>query len=113
VTAAFNLNLLTRINRELDADFDLRAFRHLARYYPERGRVEMHLESMRDQQVSIAGQSFAFRAQETIHTENSCKYSVGEFQDLGRAAGYEPLQCWVDEHNLFSVHYFALPQSQP
>src|SRR5258706_6787408 len=112
VTAAFNLNLLTRINRELGADFDLRAFRHLARYYPERGRVEMHLESMRDQQVSIAGQSFAFRARETIHTENSCKYSVDEFQDLGRAAGYEPVQCWVDEHNLFSVHYFALPQSR-
>lgn len=110
VTAAFNLNLLTRFNRELGADFDLRAFRHLARYHSERGRIEMHLESTRDQQVSVAGRSFAFRAQETIHTENSCKYSVAEFQDLGRAAGYEPVQCWIDDSNLFSVHYFALPQ---
>ena len=107
-TAAFNMNLLARCNRELGANFDLNAFRHRAFYNAELGRVEMHLESLCDQQVAIDGTSYAFRAQETIHTENSCKYSVAEFQDLGRSAGYEPVQFWIDDDNLFAVYYLTL-----
>ncbi len=110
VTAAFNLNLLARLNRELGANFDLRAFGHLAFYDSGLGRIEMHLESLRDQQVNMAAHSFFFRAGETVHTENSYKYSVAEFQNLGRSAGYEPVQCWTDDDGLFSVHYFTLPR---
>jgi uncharacterized SAM-dependent methyltransferase len=69
----------------------------------------MHLVSAGDQQVGIAGQTLAFRAGEAIHTESSYKYSVPEFQELGRAAGYVPVQCWTDEEELFAVHYFTLP----
>lgn len=104
VTAAFNLNLLTRINRELDGDFDLEAFEHHAFYDIAEGRIEMHLRSRREQTVAVAGQTFSFRAGETIHTENSCKYSVAEFQALAREAGYVPVQCWTDAEQLFSVH---------
>ena len=110
VTAEFNLNLLIRLNRELGANFDLSAFRHRAFYRSEHSRIEMHLVSIRNQQVTIAGHSFGFQAEETIHTESSYKYSVSEFQDLGRAAGYTPVLYWADKDNLFSVHYFALPQ---
>lgn len=109
VTAAFNVNLLARINRELGANFDLSAFRHQAFYDAAAGRIEMHLESLKDQQVTVGGNVFAFRAGETIHTENSCKYSVGEFQALARAAGFEPEACWTDPRQLFSVHYLAAP----
>jgi dimethylhistidine N-methyltransferase len=110
VTAEFNLNLLRRINRELGADFELAAFRHRAFYDAASGRVEMHLESLRPQRVTIAGREFEFRAGETIHTENSCKYAIDEFQDLARAAGFEPVQCWCDDERLFSVHYLTLPR---
>jgi len=105
VTAAFNLNLLARINRELGGDFDLRAFRHRAFYSDERGRVEMHLESCREQTVRIGEASFAFRAGETIHTENSYKFAVAEFQALATCAGFKPRDCWVDAAGLFSIHY--------
>lgn len=110
VTAAFNLNVLARINRELGANFDLAAFRHQAFYNAEAGRIEMHLESLRDQQAALGGITFSFRAGETIHTENSYKYSVAEFQTLARAAGFEPEACWTDPGQLFSVHYLAAPQ---
>jgi dimethylhistidine N-methyltransferase len=110
VTAEFNLNLLRHINHALGADFDLTAFRHHAFYSAGHGRVEMHLVSLRPQRVKIGGRVFAFRAGETIHTENSCKYGIAEFQQLGRAAGFEPVQCWTDDGNLFAVHYFTLPQ---
>ena len=109
VTAAFNLNLLGRINRELGADFDLAAFRHHAFYDADAGRIEMHLASLKDQQVTLGGNVFAFRAGETIHTENSCKYSIAEFQALARAAGFEPEAWWADPQQLFSVHYLAAP----
>ena len=109
VTAAFNMNLLVRCNRELGANFDLTAFRHRAFYNAGAGRVEMHIESLRDQRVAIDGTSYSFRAGESIHTENSCKYSVEEFREIGRAAGFEPVQCWVDGDQRFAVHYFALP----
>jgi dimethylhistidine N-methyltransferase len=109
VTAEFNLNLLARINRELGADFDLSAFSHHAFYDAEVGRIEMHLVSLRQQQVSIRGRSFDFRAGETIHTENSYKYTVAGFQELARNAGFVAVECWTDPEMLFSVHYLAVP----
>jgi dimethylhistidine N-methyltransferase len=109
VTAAFNLNVLSRLNRELGANFDVHAFHHRALHCVDPGRVEMHLVSKHNQEVSINGRTFTFRADETIHTESSYKYSLSEFQDLGRGAGFEPVQYWTDADNLFSVHYFKLP----
>lgn len=109
VTAAFNLNLLARINRELGADFDLSAFRHRAFYDEAAGRIEMHLVSVKAQTVTIGGRAILFREGETIHTENSCKYSVREFQELARSAGLTPVECWMDSGRLFSVHYLAVP----
>jgi dimethylhistidine N-methyltransferase len=109
VTAEFNLNLLHRINRELGADFDVRAFRHLAFYNAAAGRIEMHLQSLREQQVAIGPRIFDFSAGETIHTENSCKYSADEFRDLARQAGFEPVCCWTDPQQLFSVHCLVVP----
>jgi len=110
VTAAFNLNLLARINRELGADFDLPAFRHRAYYDEKQGRIEMHLESIRDQAVTIGGRAIRFRKGETIHTENSYKYSVREFQQLATGAGLAPRACWTDSDRLFSVHYLTVAQ---
>ena len=104
VTARFNLNLLQRINRELGADFQMNRFRHKAFYDPTQGRVEMHLESLYAQVVHVAGQRFSFAPGESIHTEISCKYSIGEFQDLGKRAGFSPEKVWTDPEQLFSVH---------
>ncbi len=109
VTADFNLNVLRHVNRELGADFDLAAFRHHARYVAAHGRIEMHLESLKPQRVTIAGRAIGFRAGETIHTENSYKYDIAEFQALARAAGFQAQQCWTDDDRLFSVHYLTLP----
>jgi dimethylhistidine N-methyltransferase len=107
VTAAFNLNLLHRINRELGADFDLGGFAHLALYNEEAGRIEMHLCSTRAQTVTVAGERFRFREGETIHTENSHKYGVEEFQALARSAGWEPKGVWTGPQRLFSIHYLV------
>lgn len=104
ITAAFNLNLLRRINRELDGDFDLEAFRHAAFFNTELSRIEMHLVSMRDQQVQVSGKSFVFREGESIHSECSYKYSIEMFHVLARRAGFEPEQVWTDTDKLFSVH---------
>jgi dimethylhistidine N-methyltransferase len=104
VTAAFNLNVLARINRELGADFDLAAFRHEAIYNPRHGRIEMHLVSQAEQSVSLRGQRFSFRAGETIHTENSYKYSIDQFQQLARSADWLAQRVWTDDNALFSVH---------
>lgn len=105
VTAAFNRNLLARINRELGADFEVRAFRHRAHYAKARSRIEMHLESERAQRVAIGERTFDFERGETIHTENSYKYSVEEFQALAGEAGFCARRCWVDDRRLFSIHY--------
>ena len=107
VTAEFNLNLLARINRELKGDFRLENFRHRAFYNAKEGRIEMHLESLIAQSVTVQGRRFDFSAGETIHTENSYKYSVSEFQQLARQAGFEPLRAWTDAQQLFSVHYLS------
>ena len=104
VTARFNLNLLHRINRELGADFQVNRFRHKAFYDPVAGRVEMHLESLYSQIAHVAGHRFNFAPGETIHTEISCKYSVAEFQELGKRAGFTPEKVWTDPEQLFSVH---------
>jgi dimethylhistidine N-methyltransferase len=110
VTAEFNLNLLRRINRELGADFDLAAFRHHAFFNAEVGRIEMHLQSLRQQQAVIDGNVFSFSAGETIHTENSYKYSPDEFSRLAVQAGFDAIHCWIDPQRLFSVHYLAVPR---
>jgi len=109
ITARFNLNLLERLNRELGAGFDLSAFRHRAFFDEASGRVEMHLESLCAQTVALGAQQFSFAAGETIRTEISCKYSIVEFQQRARDAGYTPVQCWTDKDALFAVHYLTLP----
>ena len=109
VTAAFNLNLLVRINRELGGDFEPGDFAHHAFYNGSAGRIEMPLVSHRDQEVRIGEHRFSFAAGETIHTENSYKYSVAEFQALASRAGFEPAEMWRDPADLFSVHYLQVP----
>lgn len=104
VTAQFNLNLLHRINRELGGDFQMQRFCHKAFYDPALGRIEMHLESLHSQIVHIAGRRFDFACGETIHTEISCKYSIAEFQEMGKRAGFRPEKVWTDPQQLFSVH---------
>jgi dimethylhistidine N-methyltransferase len=104
VTARFNLNLLVRINRELGGNFDLSAFTHRAIYNRERHRIEMHLVSRKSQTVRILGRSFAFRTGETIHTENSYKYSIERFTALAKGSGWKPRASWTDADGLFSVH---------
>jgi len=104
VTARFNLNLLNRINRELGGNFDASAFTHRAIYNRERHRIEMHLISRKAQTVRVLGRSFSFRAGETIHTENSYKYSLERFAALARGSGWTPRACWTDSAGMFSVH---------
>jgi dimethylhistidine N-methyltransferase len=102
VTAKFNLNLLARINRELGANFNLAAFEHHAFYNGDRNRIEMHLASIKRQKVRLGDVTIEFRAGETIHTENSYKYSIDSFQALAHGSGWSPLKAWTD--GLFSVH---------
>lgn len=104
VTARFNLNVLRRINRELSGDFDLRRFGHYAFYNVARSRVEMHVVSLAEQTVRVGAYRFRFERGETIHTESSCKYSIGEFRRLAAEAGFDGAKVWVDRHSLFSLH---------
>jgi len=104
VTAAFNLNLLKRANRELDADFDVGQFDHLAVYNEGKGRVELYLVSLADQTVNLSGERISFAAGERIHTEHSHKYDIEGFQVLAARAGWRPHEVWTDEEVLFSVH---------
>jgi dimethylhistidine N-methyltransferase len=107
ITAKFNLNLLTRINRELGANFDLTSFSHEAFYNSERNRIEMHLASKKRQKVRVAGRTIDFRAGETIHTENSYKYTLESFGALARGAGWTPAAAWTDTNGYFSVQALA------
>lgn len=107
VTRDFNLNLLERINRELDADFNIEQFTHEARYNNEYDRIEMHLVSQQEQTVHINGHTFEFAANESIHTESSHKYSVESFTELATQAGLSVVKSWVDDRNLFSIHYLT------
>ena len=108
VTAAFNLNLLKRINRELAGTFKLDTFEHHAIYNRERNRIEMHLASLKRQKVKVAGETIDFRAGETIHTENSYKYSVESLSALARGAGWLPAAAWSDADKYFSIQAFRL-----
>ncbi len=107
ITAAFNLNLLARINRELDGEFELQRFRHKAFFNAAECRIEMHLESLCAQSVRVAGQRFSFAAGETIHTENSCKYTPMAFARLAAGAGFQVDETWIDADRLFSLHYLT------
>jgi dimethylhistidine N-methyltransferase len=107
VTARFNLNLLARINRELGGDFDLDGFSHKAFYNSVRHRIEMHLVSKTRQKVRVAGRSIEFRAGESIHTENSYKYTLESFGALARGSGWTPVTTWTDAGKNFSVHALA------
>jgi L-histidine Nalpha-methyltransferase len=104
ITAKFNLNLLARINRELDADFDLAAFKHRACYNRQHNRIEMHLASLKRQKVRVNGKVIGFRLGETIHTENSYKYTIEGFRALAHGVGWSPLRVWSDGQ--FSLHAF-------
>jgi dimethylhistidine N-methyltransferase len=110
VTRDFNLNLLHRMNGELGADFDPAGFQHYAFYQPRAGRIEMHLVSRLAQTVRIGGERIGFVEGETIHTENSYKYTLGEFRALARTAGFREAGCWTDPQELFSVQYFEVRQ---
>ena len=108
VTAAFNLNLLARANRELGGTFELDAWAHHALYNPPAGRIEMHLVSLADQSAIVSGNRFDFAEGESIFTEVSHKYSVAGFARLARDAGWSVDQVWTDERRLFSVQYLTL-----
>ncbi len=106
-TAAFNRNLLHRLNREAGADFDPDAFTHEARWNPSESRIEMHLVSQRQQLVHVAGHQVRFAAGETIHTENSYKYDVAQFMALAVSSGWASARVWTDAEQLFSLHLLA------
>ena len=107
VTAAFNLNLLRRINRELGGDFDASRFRHRAVYNRTEGRIEMHLVSLDDQTVNVADQGIHFRADEVVVTEYSYKHSLSSFANLAAQAGLALKQVWTDDRRWFSVQYLT------
>jgi len=111
VTAAFNMNLLERINRELDADVPVEAFRHKAVWNDDRARIEMHLEAQRDAAFTIEGRPFDIAAGETIHTENSHKYGSRDARILLRSGGWTPIREWTDPAGLFSL-YLAEAQAE-
>jgi len=110
VTAAFNRNMLVRLNREAGADFDVDAFSHNAIWNETKGRMEMHLVSQRDQVARIAGKNIRFTRNETIHTENSYKYTLKDFAALASLAGWCTCHVWTDARCLFSVHLLGSDQ---
>jgi dimethylhistidine N-methyltransferase len=109
VTAAFNLNVLHRANRELGANFDPAGFAHYAFYQPNQQRIEMHLVSQRTQVVQIRGRRFVFDEGDSIHTESSYKYTIASLRRLAVSAGFRPGAAWVDKAGLFSVHWLHAP----
>lgn len=107
ITAKFNLNLLARINRELGANFDLSAFTHRALWNDAASRIEMHLESSRQQIVNIGGRTIAFEAGETIHTENSRKFTIDSLTPLFEQTGWKLNKTWLDDKHYFAVLLLA------
>jgi dimethylhistidine N-methyltransferase len=107
VTAAFTLNMLTRLNRDIGSDFDLSAFRHRAHYNPMAGRIETHIVSSKAQQVKLGKASVAFREDEAIQVEYSCKYSLADFEALAAKAGLAVMRVWTDAQKMFSVQYLV------
>ena len=112
-TAAFNMNLLLRISNELGAQLDLEGYSHRAFYNDSLGRIEMHLVSLRKQHIRIGSDIFHFDKGETIHTENSYKYTAQEFQKLARRAGWHAKMLWADHGGMFNVHYLSLSATEP
>lgn len=110
ITAKFNMNLLERVNRELLADINPRDFIHRAFYNEDVGRIEMHLKSKRSQKFTIGGRGYSIRKGETIHTENSYKFSNGEFQEVVGRFGFTPIRVWTDKLENFSIHYFEMSE---
>jgi dimethylhistidine N-methyltransferase len=108
ITAEFNLNILHHINRELGADFDLDGFVHDARWQPEKSSIEMHLVSIRRQTVRIDDHIFEFAEGESIHSEDSHKYTIEEFHALAAEAGWRAYRHWIDADDLFSIHYLRV-----
>lgn len=106
VTEAFNKNILTRLNSELDANFVIENFDHNAFYNDQHGRIEMHLVSNCDQMVKIQNETFGFREGESVHTENSYKYHKSEFDQLAQKSGFLPVNTWHDQDNLFNIHFY-------
>jgi L-histidine N-alpha-methyltransferase len=112
-TAAFNLNLLTRMQRELGAQLDPDGFAHYAYYNAAPGRIEMHLVNRSRQFIRLRGETFHFEEGDAIHTENSHKYTALEFQQLARKAGWHSKMSWTDRDRLFSMHYMSLSTGEP
>jgi uncharacterized SAM-dependent methyltransferase len=111
VTAVFNLNLLHRINRELQGSIPVSAFAHEARWNDAIGRIEMHLRARRPVSFRVLGEPFALAAGDTIHTENSYKYTPDEVRLMARASGWTPTASWTDADSLFGLHLWqAEPQ---
>jgi dimethylhistidine N-methyltransferase len=110
VTAAFNLNLLARANRELGTNFVLPQFAHYAFYNAPLQRIEMHLVSRARQVVVFAGERFTFEEGEALHTENSWKFTVDGLRELAQRAGFRPGPVWTDPDRLFSVHWLHAPE---
>ena len=108
ITAVFNLNILVRINRELGANFDIKTFSHYAFYDPKYSRIEMHLISLKDQKIMVADQIFDFRKGESIHTENSYKFTIEDIQRLAEQAGFDLKQSWTDQNQLFNLCYLSV-----
>lgn len=115
VTAEFNLNLLRRINRELDGNIPIDAFEHRAVWNNEAGRIEMHLAALSAVSFEVAGATYRLAEGETIHTENSHKYTIEEARLLARCSGWTPVKYWTDQRRLFSVHLWRgeTPGMQP
>jgi len=107
VTAEFTLNMLARLNREIGSNFDLSAFAHRAHYNPMAGRIETHIVSRRQQHVKVGRVNVAFRADEAIQVEYSCKYSLEDFAALAARAGLAVRRVWTDAEQMFSVQYLV------
>jgi len=112
VTAAFNLNLLARANRELGSDFDLTQFTHSAFYNAPLQRIEMHLLSMKAQTVHLNGRAYAFHEGETLHTEYSHKFTIAGVQQAAQSAGLQTTAVWTDPHHLFGLIWLDIPHTQ-
>jgi uncharacterized SAM-dependent methyltransferase len=108
VTSEFNLNLLRRINDQLDGDFDLACFQHVAVYDRTHGRVEIGLVSQRRQRVTVSGEEFQFHKGDTIRTEYSHKYTVAGFAEIAAAANLKLRRYWTDEREMFGVLHLAV-----
>ena len=112
VTAAFNLNMLTRANRELGCDFDLMQFAHSAFYNAPLKRIEMHLLSLKSQIVHLNGVAYAFEQGETLHTEYSHKFTIAGVQQAAQSAGLQAATVWTDPQHLFGLLWLDIPHTQ-